>query len=118
MIDEQAPSLIAQRWVEYLQDSDLDLLMQLYDAGAVLHTPAGIISGRRGIRGYLQANPIDPLMLVEIGSNDQVHISWRRWHRERMETAMRVVGGQIVEQWLIEPGRKVSPYGLEAVVSR
>lgn len=95
---------VAQRWVEAMEDSDLDSVMPLYGAGATLHAFGGIVSGRARVREYLRSNRIGPLMLVEIQRNDRVHIRWRKGHHEQMETAFRVAGGQIVEQWLFGPG--------------
>lgn len=95
---------VAQRWVEAMEDSDLDSVMPLYGAGATLHVLGSIVSGRARVREYLQANKIGPLMLVEIQRNDRVHIRWRRGHHEQMETAIRVARGQIAEQWLFGPG--------------
>jgi hypothetical protein len=95
---------VAQRWVEAMEDSDLDSVMPLYDTAATLHAFGGTVSGRARVREYLGSTKIGPLMLVEVQRNDRVHIRWRRGHREQMETAIRVARGQIAEQWLFGPG--------------
>jgi hypothetical protein len=95
---------VAQRWVEAMDDSDLESVMPLYDTKATLHAFGGTVSGRARVREYLRSTKIGPLMLVEIQRNDRVHIRWRRGHHEQMETALRVARGQIAEQWLFEPG--------------
>jgi hypothetical protein len=91
---------VAQRWVEAMEDSDLDSVMPLYDTETTLHAYGSTVSGRDRVREYLRSTKIGPLMLVEVRRNDRVHIRWRRGHHEQMETALRVARGQIAEQWL------------------
>jgi hypothetical protein len=100
-MEEHGSSIdVAQRWVEAMEDSDLDSVMPLYDTETTLHAYGSTVSGRDRVREYLRSTKIGPLMLVEVRRNDRVHIRWRRGHHEQMETALRVARGQIAEQWL------------------
>ena len=46
-MEEHGSSIdVAQRWVEAMEDSDIDSVMPLYDAGPTLHAFGGTVSGR------------------------------------------------------------------------
>jgi len=94
---------VAQRWVEAMDDSDLDSVMPLYDPGATLHVFGGTVSGRT--RSRVPSIDEDRPAHARGGPEERPGPHrWRRGHHEQMETALRVARCQIAEQWLFGPG--------------
>jgi hypothetical protein len=99
------PIEIAQRWVQAMQDHDVDGVVCLYAPAAILHLGDRSFRGRVEVRKYLGASGLTraPLFMVEILGNADLHIRWWGGRGVPRETRLRIERGEIAEQWVKVP---------------
>jgi hypothetical protein len=96
---------IAQRWVQAMQDHNVDGVVRLYAPAAILHLGDRSFRGRVEVPKYLGASSLvrAPLFMVEILGNEDLHIRWWGGRGVPRETRLRIVRGEIAEQWVEAP---------------
>jgi hypothetical protein len=99
------PIEVAQQWVQGMQDHNLDGVVRLYAPAAILHLGDRSFRGRVEVRKYLVASGLTraPLFMVEILGNEDLHIRWWGGRGVPRETRLRIVRGEIAEQWVEAP---------------
>jgi cold shock CspA family protein len=99
----RGPVEMAKRWVEAMEESDLDAAARLYAADARLHASGRLFTGRAAVQEYLGASRLlgmQPLFLQIHGDRD-VRIDWAATGPlPAGETRLRVSHHEIVEQWI------------------
>lgn len=116
--DRPAPSPfeVAQRWVSAVGERELDVLRDLYEVGAAMHTADGVMLGQERIATAVLASADLPDADAEItvGREGMVTLaSASADHHSDQATRLRVRRGRIVEQWIGEHYRTSG--GLAAV---
>jgi hypothetical protein len=99
------PMEVAQQWVQGMQDHNLDGVVRLYAPAAILHFGDRSFRGRVEVPKYLRASSLvrAPLFMVEILGNEDLHIRWWGGRGVPRETRLRIVRGEIAEQWVEAP---------------
>lgn len=95
------PHTVVRQWVELVGANDIGGAMLLYAPDAVVHTGDGDVRSRR-VSGWLSGSGLlGHLRTVDIaGAGDHVVVWCRGTGGRRVTTWMRVVHGEIAEQWI------------------
>lgn len=117
------PEVVARRWAEHVADDDVEGATMLYAPDAVVHAGDEVLRGRR-IHGWLSASGL--LGHVEDtqtrGAGDIIALRWSGRDGRAETSWVRVVHGEIAEQWLAgarPPAEELRPRaaaGFEPVV--
>jgi len=102
------PMDVARRWVLAMEDGDLEMALLLYAPDARLHVGSDTFEGHPDVQGYLPACPLLGLEADDVevrGENDVARIAWHPLgDQPGGETRLRILHGQIVEQWILPSG--------------
>lgn len=102
------PMDVARRWVLAMQEGDLEMALLLYAPDARVHVGSDTFEGHPDVRGYLPECPLLGLGGDDVGLREEDDVARIAWHplgdQPGGETRLRILHGQIVEQWIVPSG--------------
>ncbi len=102
------PMEVARRWVLAMEEGDLEMALLLYAPDARVHVGSDTFEGHPDVQGYLPECPLLGLGGDDVelrGEDDVARIAWHpSGDQPGGETRLRILHGQIVEQWIVPSG--------------
>ena len=100
------PSGVVRRWIEAMEQGDLERATGLYSPDAILHAERGRLQGHKDIHNYLSGSPLlgSSPWTVQIRGDGVILLRWRspRDAGPRGASWFRIRHSEIAEQWIVE----------------